>query len=115
MQDTTARRLATLTNQVATIYQEFFGDLPLIKGQVVYPQMPLFQITYFLQQAVDRHYQVQLQFQAAPEVAPMTVHGYLQADAAGHLILTADHLTAIVTPALLRSVQRVHQRKRLFA
>ncbi|MCW3777592.1 hypothetical protein [Levilactobacillus namurensis] len=82
MQNSTARRFANLSNQVATIYQEFFGELPLIDGQVVYPQMPEFQLTYFLDQAVARHYRVQLQFKAAPNVAPMTVSGFLQTDAA---------------------------------
>lgn len=108
MQNSTASRLDKLTNQVATIYQEFFGDLPIVEGQIVYPQMPAFQLDYFLQQAETRHYRVQLQFKAAPQVAPMTVSGHLQSDAAGHLILRSAQLTTIVTPALLRSVQRVH-------
>lgn len=108
MQNSTARRFANLSNQVATIYQEFFGELPLIDGQVVYPQMPEFQLTYFLDQAVARHYRVQLQFKAAPNVAPMTVSGFLQTDAAQHMILRSTSLTTIVTPTRLRSVQRVH-------
>lgn len=107
MEDSTARRLATITNRVATVYQEFFGDLPMVNGQVVYPQMPAFQLDYFIQQAVARHYRVQLQFKAAPEVAPMTVSGYLQQDAADHLILRSGKLTTIVVPTMLRSIQRL--------
>ncbi|MGP4115826.1 hypothetical protein ACS4N0_01505 [Levilactobacillus zymae] len=107
MQNSTATRLTTLTERVATVYQELFNELPVINGQAVYPQMPEFQLTYFIHQALSRHYFVQLQFKAAPEVAPMTVSGHLKQDAAGHLILRAPQLTTIVTPELLRSIQRV--------
>jgi len=81
--------------------------LPVINGQVVYPQMPAFQLTYFIQQALDRHYLVRIQFKAATDVAPATVIGHLKADDAGHLILKQSRtLTTIVTPGLLRSIQR---------
>src|SRR5699024_4080489 len=94
-------------DRVATAYKELFSDLPVINGQVVYPQMPTFQLTYFIQQALDRHYLVRLQFKAPAEVAPTTVMGHLKEDAAGRLILKQSRtLTTIVAPGLLRSVLR---------
>ncbi|QMU07768.1 hypothetical protein [Levilactobacillus suantsaii] len=107
MLNSAASRLKPLTERATLVYQELFNSLPVIAGQVVYPQLPAFQLTYFLQQALMRHYHVTLQFKAAPQVAPMTVTGYLQQDVAGHLILKSPHLITIVTPALLRSIRRV--------
>ncbi|MCH4123453.1 MAG: hypothetical protein LKH74_00605 [Levilactobacillus sp.] len=107
MQNSIAKRV-TLSDRVATLSQELFSPLPVIDGQVVYAQMPDFQLTLFIQQALDRHYLVRLQFKAAPDVAPTTVIGQLKEDAAGHLMLKQNkQLATIVTPALLRSIQRV--------
>lgn len=96
-----------MTERVVTVYHELFNELPVINGQAVYPQMPEFQLHYFIQQALSHHYYVQLQFKAAPTITPMTVSGHLKQDTAGHLILRSPNLTTIVTPALLRSIQRV--------
>lgn len=106
MTNSTALQLTALSKRVTTAYRELFSALPVINGQVVYPQMPDFQLAYFIQQALSRHYLVQLQFKAAPQMTPMTVSGHLKQDAAGHLILRAPQLTTIVTPELLRSIQR---------
>ncbi|MFD1550027.1 hypothetical protein [Levilactobacillus fuyuanensis] len=107
MQNLITNGTTALSDRVAIAYKELFSDLPVINGQVVYPQMPAFQLTYFIQQALDRHYLVRIQFKAATDVAPATVIGHLKADAAGHLILKQSRtLTTIVTPGLLRSVQR---------
>ncbi|WP_203638717.1 hypothetical protein [Levilactobacillus wangkuiensis] len=107
MQNSIAKRV-TLSDRVTTLSQTLFSPLPVINGQVVYAQMPAFQLTLFLQQALDRHYLVRLQFKAAPEMAPATVIGQLKQDLAGHLTLKQNkQLTTIVTPELLRSVQRV--------
>ncbi|MFC6289212.1 hypothetical protein [Levilactobacillus angrenensis] len=107
MQNSIAKSV-TLSDRVATLSQELFSPLPVIDGQVVYAQMPDFQLALFIQQAMDRHYLVRLQFKAAPDVAPATVIGQLKEDAAGHLILKqTKQLATIVTPALLRSIQRV--------
>lgn len=97
----------TLSDRVATVYQEMLSALPVINGQLVYPQMPMTQLSYFSQQAITRHYLVQLQFKAATNVAPTTVVGHLQQDAFGHLILKqTNQVTTIVTLELLRSIQR---------
>ncbi|WP_125582881.1 hypothetical protein [Levilactobacillus cerevisiae] len=107
MQNSIATRV-TLSDRVANLSQELFSPLPVINGQVVYAQMPAFQVDLFLQQALTRHYLVRLQFKAVPDVAPATVIGQLKEDSAGHLILKQNkQLTSIVTPGLLRSVQRV--------
>ncbi|WP_143462036.1 hypothetical protein [Levilactobacillus enshiensis] len=106
MQNVTVKRSA-LSDRVATAYRDLFSDLPVINGQVVYPQMPKFQLDYFVQQTLDRHYLVQLQFKAPAGSAPMTVVGHLKQDTAGHLILKQSHtLATIVIPELLRSIQR---------
>lgn len=108
MQNSSATRL-TFSDRVTTLTATLFNSLPVIDGQVVYAQMPAFQLTYFIQQALERHYLVRLQFKAAPNVAPVTVIGQLKQDVAGHLILKQDHqLSAIVTPGLLRAIQRVN-------
>lgn len=107
MQNSSAKRV-TLSDRVTTLSQTLFNPLPVIDGQTVYAQMPAFQLSLFLNQAIDRHYLVQLQFKAAPDVAPATVSGHLKQDATGHLILKqTKQLTTIVTPELLRSIQRV--------
>lgn len=99
---------AALSDRVATVYKELFSSLPVIDGEVVQPQMPVTQLSYFIQQALDRHYLVRLQFKSAPDVAPATAIGHLKQDAAGHLILKqTKQLTTIVAESLLRSVQRV--------
>lgn len=109
MQNLITNGTTALSDRVATAYKELFSDLPVIDGQVVYPQMPDFQLTYFIQQALDRHYLVRVQFKAAMDVAPATVIGTLKEDAAGHLILKQNHaLTTIVSRRLLRSIQRAH-------
>ncbi|MCH5465031.1 hypothetical protein [Levilactobacillus tujiorum] len=109
MQNLITNGTTALSDRVATAYKELFSDLPVIDGQVVYPQMPDFQLTYFIQQALDRHYLVRLQFKSAPTAAPATVVGTLKEDAAGHLILKQSHaLTTIVSRRLLRSIQRAH-------
>ncbi|MFC6261483.1 hypothetical protein [Levilactobacillus fujinensis] len=98
---------SALSDRVATAYRELFSELPVINGQVVYPQMPKFQLDYFIRQTLDRNYLVRLQFKAAVDTTPMTVVGHLKQDTAGHLILKQNHaLVTIVTPELLRSVQR---------
>ncbi|NLR09648.1 MULTISPECIES: hypothetical protein [Lactobacillaceae] len=107
MQNLITNGTTALSDRVATAYKELFSDLPVINGQVVYPQMPDFQLTYFIQQALDRHYLVRLQFKAPVDVAPTTVIGTLKEDAAGHLILKQSRtITTIVSRGLLRSVQR---------
>lgn len=109
MQNLITNGTTALSDRVVTTYKELFSELPVINGQVVYPQMPDFQLTYFIQQALERHYLVQLQFKAAVDIAPATVVGHLKADTAGHLILKQSRsLTTIVTPERLRSIQRAH-------
>lgn len=108
MTNSPALQLTALNKRMTTAYRELFSELPVINGQVVYPQMPAFQLRYFIQQALTRHYLVQLQFKAAPQMTPMTVSGVLQQDRAGHLILRSPQFTTIVTPELLRSIQRCH-------
>ncbi|WP_203641311.1 hypothetical protein [Levilactobacillus andaensis] len=106
MQNVNVNRSA-LSDRVATAYRDLFSDLPVINGQVVYPQMPKFQLDYFIRQTLDRHYLVRLQFKAAVDAAPMTVIGHLKQDTAGRLILKQSRsLFTIVTPELLRSIQR---------
>ncbi|WP_125573012.1 hypothetical protein [Levilactobacillus huananensis] len=107
MQNLNLNRVA-LSDRVATAYKELFSSRPIIQGQVVDAQMPESQLTYFIRQALDRHYFVRLQFKSSnPDIAPAVAMGHLKEDTAGHLVLKQDHrLTTIVAPRLLRSIQR---------
>lgn len=102
--------LQKLTTNFMDRYEDFFlgNDRPTLTTVERLPQMPLFQIQHFLNQAMKQNLIVNIQLEPATSDGQLVnVFGHIVSDQHGHRQLkTAGNVTYVLKPEQIRYVSK---------